>query len=502
MNYWPSNNELRDQIVDSVVTVWELVKHSSAWWVRATAWDVEWICTHKYTSTKWIIVISGHAEITAPWSAWDDLYQSTTTPYNIASTWTIKIGVKYISSWPSYADWIIFSVCCGSAVATTAPVMWWAGTTTVSAITDNWATLWGTYTDWGSPITANWFVVYPSGNASTVIWWANVIQIVDTTLSSPLSETPITLVASTNYCFKPYATNAIGTSYGTELCFTTSAAPFIYTGNLGGNSVSKINTSTNTVVATAAWTNSQPHSAIRVWNNIYIWNHWWQSIQRIDTATMTITGTISTLPDLGKYMASDGTLLYVCSWNSLRKIDIWTFTVIWTATGLSTWYQVKLNWAIAYVTSNTGNRVDKINTATMTVVGTIAVWVWPIWIAIYNWFAFVCNQNSNSVSKIDLSTDTVVATIMVGINPYGIGQSQWFIYVTNFWGNSISKINPATNAVVATIAVTGWPLAFESVWDRWYIACSNSSECKVLNTVTDTIIATIPVWASPYGIAV
>ncbi len=384
---------------------------------------------------------------------------------------------------------------------TTAPVMWWAGTTTISAISDNWATLWGTYTDWGSPITANWFVVYPSGNASTVIWWANVTQIVDTTLSSPLSETTITLVASTNYCFKPYATNAIGTSYGTELCFTTSAAPFVYTGNLGGNSVSKINTTTNTVVATATGTTSQPHSAIRVWNNVYVGTNVGASIQRIDTATMTITGTINTWVVGNKYMTTDGEFLYVC-WapGSLRKVNLSTFTVVWTATWLSSPYQVKLNWSFAYVTNNAGASVSKINTTTMTVVTSIAVWTWPIWIAIYNWFAFVCNHNSNSVSKIDLATDTVVATIAVGTNPYGIGQSQWFIYVTNYGGNSISKINPTTNAVVATIAVTGWPLAFESVWDKWYIACRDSSECKILNTVTDTIIATIPVWASPYGV--
>ena len=31
--------------------------------------------------------------------------------------------------------------------APTAPVMWWAGTTTVSSIYDVWATFWGTYTD-------------------------------------------------------------------------------------------------------------------------------------------------------------------------------------------------------------------------------------------------------------------------------------------------------------------------------------------------------------------
>lgn len=387
--------------------------------------------------------------------------------------------------------------------APTAPVMWWAGTTTVSSIYDVWATFWGTYTDGGSPITANGFVVYPAGNLSTVIWWANVLQVTDPILASPLSESTILLSASTNYCFKPYATNAIGTSYGTELCFTTTASPFIYTANLSGNSVSKIDTTTMTVVATTTWTNSQPHSAIRVGTNVYIGTHGWSSIQRIATATMTITGTIPTWVIGNKYTATDWTFLYVAGeTGSLRKVDLSTFTVVWTATVWNTPYWVALDNGFAYVTNNTSNTVSKVDTTTMTTVGSVSVWTWPIWITIYNGFAYVANQNSATVSKIDLSTFTVVATSgALGGAPYWIWQSQWFIYVTAQAG-WVHKLNPTTLAIITTIAVAWGPLSFQSVWNRWYIACWSDNTCKVLNTVTDTIINTVAVGAIPYWVAV
>ena len=93
------------------------------------------------------------------------------------------------------------------------PIMWWAWTTSVTNIWATSADLTWIYTsDWWSSITATGFVLYPSGNPSTVIWWVWVTNFPDLILSNPISASATWLTWSTNYCFKPYATNAIGTS--------------------------------------------------------------------------------------------------------------------------------------------------------------------------------------------------------------------------------------------------------------------------------------------------
>ncbi len=76
--------------------------------------------------------------------------------------------------------------------------------------------------------------MYPSGNASTVIGGANVLQFADATQSSPVQATATGLASGTNYCSKPYATNSIGTSYGEEVCFTTVVAAATFAHIIGG----------------------------------------------------------------------------------------------------------------------------------------------------------------------------------------------------------------------------------------------------------------------------
>ena len=397
-----------------------------------------------------------------------------------------------------------------SSPAPTAPIMWWAGTTTVASITDTTALLWGTYTDGWSPITANWFVIYPNGNPSTVIWWANVIQVVDWTLSSPLSETAVNLAGGTNYCFKPYAINAIGTSYGTEVCFTTLNSPFVYTWNLIGWTTSKINTTTNTVVATITNSAWQPHWALRFWDFVYVSLNVGMALDKINTITNTVVASLP-LWGQGKYLATDWTVLIVCvsSTNQIKIIDIATFTVLFTVSVWASPYQVAINNWFAYVTNNgwwTGNTLSKVNISTWTVVGTVALtWqTWPNGIVIYNGFAYVACSNSNSVAVVNLATDTFLTSVSVWTLPYGIWQSQWFIYCTNQSSNNISKINTATNTVVWKIALWAGtqPLAFQSNGNRWFIACFWTSQCKILDTTTDTIIATVAVWSWPFAVAI
>ena len=75
--------------------------------------------------------------------------------------------------------------------------------------------------------------------------------------------------------------------------------------------------------------------------------------------------------------------------------------------------------------------------------------------------AYVTNDSgSNSVSVIDTATNTVVATIAVGLNPVGVAITPdgARAYVPNAVDNTVSGIDTATNTVVATISVGQLPL--------------------------------------------
>lgn len=104
------------------------------------------------------------------------------------------------------------------------PTMGWAGTTTFGNITTTGVNLRGeVVSDNGSPITETGFVVYPQGNATYEIGWANVLQYVEWGTDNVIAVNPNNLTPWTNYCARPYAINAGGTSYGEEVCFTTAS---------------------------------------------------------------------------------------------------------------------------------------------------------------------------------------------------------------------------------------------------------------------------------------
>jgi YVTN family beta-propeller protein len=106
--------------------------------------------------------------------------------------------------------------------------------------------------------------------------------------------------------------------------------------------------------------------------------------------------------------------------------------------------------------------VSVIDTATNSVVATVAVGNDPVDIAITpnGAFAYVVNDQTENVSVIDTSTNTVVGIVPVGLTPRGVAITPdgAFAYVTNESDSTVSVIATATNAVVDTVrAVTALP---------------------------------------------
>lgn len=124
--------------------------------------------------------------------------------------------------------------------------------------------------------------------------------------------------------------------------------------------------------------------------------------------------------------------------------------------------------------------------------------------------AFVVNAvGPKNVKVIDLSANLVTATITtsqqsmgVAINPAGTR-----LYVTNPMPNTVSVINTATNTVIATVpmAAGGFPRGVAVRPDGLfaYVVLQGSSSVAVIDTGTNTVSATIPLTAGsdPFNIA-
>ena len=150
----------------------------------------------------------------------------------------------------------------------------------------------------------------------------------------------------------------------------------------------------------------------------------------IDTATNTVTGTISSgigIAPRGVVVTPDGSKVYITNAGSAS--------------------------------------VSVIDTATNTVTATIPVGFAPNGVAVSphgRRIYVVSDLLPGAVWVIDTTMDTVIATIPVGDGPFGVAVTPdgSKIFVANEFSSSVSVIDAATSAATATISVGGDPIAF------------------------------------------
>ncbi|MFE3548931.1 IPT/TIG domain-containing protein, partial [Streptomyces kronopolitis] len=291
-----------------------------------------------------------------------------------------------------------------------------------------------TYQDTG---TSNCTVAVPNSNLARVSYF-NTQTLTITGSPTAVGSTPWRVAASTT-------------------------APFAYVTNNVSNTVSVIDTNTNTVIATIP-VGSGPEGLAVTPNGakIYVANNVSHTVSVINTANNTV---IATIPVAGApvqvAVSPNGTRAYVVLRNiaSVAVIDTATDTVIATIPVGAGPYGVTFspNGTQAYVVNGTAGTVSVINTATNTVTATIpgigtgqfsTVAVTP-----NGTRAYVTNTASNTVSVINTATNTVIATIPGFAGPNGvlISPDGTRAYVGNTVSNTVSVINTATNTVIATI---------------------------------------------------
>ncbi len=291
------------------------------------------------------------------------------------------------------------------------------------------------------------------------------------------------------------------------------AAPFAYIANFNGNSVSVVDTASNTVTATVA-VGSSPYgvSVNPAGTRVYVSNNNGSTVSVIDTSSNTVTATVAvgTNPD-GIWVDPAGSRVYVANYNnnSVSVIDAASNLVVATVTVGSHPVGVTGNAANTRVyVANNNNSVSVIDTTSNTVVATVPVGSLPYGIAVNpaGTRVYVANLFGNSVSVIDTSSNTVTATVAVGSSPYGVAVNPagTRVYVTNSnnASNSVSVIDASSNSVTATVPVGGSPagVAVNSAGTQVFVTNQTGNSMSAIDIATNTVVATVLVGVGPIGL--
>jgi len=255
------------------------------------------------------------------------------------------------------------------------------------------------------------------------------------------------------------------------------ASSYAYITNFNSNTVSVINTSSNTVTATVPVGKSPLGVAVSLDGaKVYVANVNYKSrgtVSVIDTATKKVTATI----DIGYKYSPCG----IAVTPDGKKV---------------------------FVANRDVNSVSIIDTATNTVIGTIPAGANPLGVAITpdGKKAYVTNRYSNNISVIDTGTNKVIASVKAGLGPFGVtvNQAGTKLYVTNCEDDTISVIDTNSDTITATLPAGKWPMGVAVSPDgtKVYVVNEGSNTVSVIDTETETVINTVRVGRNPYGIAV
>lgn len=320
--------------------------------------------------------------------------------------------------------------------------------------------------------------------------------------------------------------NAIRNWAATLACALMVAAPgvsasglFAYVANNETNSVSVIDLSSNTVIATVP-VGEGPSGVAATPDGrfVYVTNNRGPefSVSVIDVASNSVIATVpvGSMPT-GVATTPDGRFAYalVSGPGTVAAIDTATSTVAATATIGSGSAPFSIAFTpdgrFAYIANLMQNTVSVLDAATNTVTATVPVGAAPFDVAVTpdGRFAYVVNlvAINDALSVIDTATNTVVGSVAleqfsqgVAIHPGGR-----FAYVTHGLTNTVSVVDTGTNLSVASIPVGANPFRVAVTPDgRFaYVTNQDSASVSVIDTASNTVVAVIPVGPLPQGVA-
>ncbi len=288
------------------------------------------------------------------------------------------------------------------------------------------------------------------------------------------------------------------------------AKTFAYISNSEFGTVSVIDLTSNTVVATVRVGDEPFGVAVRPGGSrVYVTNGLDDSVSVIDATTNTVIATVSVgFGPKGIAVHPDGSRVYVV--HSLDQdviaIDTTSNSIVATVNGGERAFGVAVHpdGSRVYVTNDGDDLVTVIDTATFTVVATVPVGGSPQGVAVHpdGSRIYVANRNSESISVIDATTNTVIATVPVGVDPFGVAvhPDGSRVYVTNSDDDFLSIIDTTTNTVAANLLLGSNQMSGVAVHpdgSRVYVVNRSQETVSVIDTATNIVIATVPVGFLP-----
>jgi YVTN family beta-propeller protein len=282
-----------------------------------------------------------------------------------------------------------------------------------------------------------------------------------------------------------------------------------YIANKNDNTVSVINTESNTVIATIpVGTNPMGVGVSPDGTRAYVANFGSGSVSVINAAANAVIATIPVVLPNCAAVSPDGAKVYITGDSNLvTVIDAATNTVAATIpvgagpAGIA----VSPDGSRAYVANYTSKNVSVINTATNTVIATVT--------ASYNPNGIVVSPDGKRVyvsddysymSVIDATNNTLITNQVVLSESAGIAISPdgKIVYVLEVNNNTVLGINSADYSIVSSVTVGGKPtgIAISADGNRLYVTNAASGSVSVISTASNTVVSTIAVGSGPYSI--
>ena len=295
--------------------------------------------------------------------------------------------------------------------------------------------------------------------------------------------------------------------------YLMTSGPFAYLADAVG--VAVLDTSTNVIVTNISLPGAWALAITPDQKHVYVANVGTNSVSIIDTATNTVEKT--TIP-VGNVpysiaVAPDGSAVYVTNFDNSQGVVGNTVSVIDTATNQVVATVTVGNGPIsvavtpdskfAYVSNEVDGSVSVIDTATNTVTTTIqnVTVPWGIAITPNGADVYVANvTDPGMVTVITESNNQIATTVSLGatadatlagaITPDGASG-----YFVNDVSNNVSVVNIASNKVVATVPVGMEPFSVASSTDGSlvYVGDIGDNLVSVIQTSNNQVTATIPV---------
>jgi YVTN family beta-propeller protein len=293
-----------------------------------------------------------------------------------------------------------------------------------------------------------------------------------------------------------------------------------YITNSGNNTVSVIDTATDTVVTTInVGANPNGVAVTPDGSRVYVTNQGGDSVSVIDTATNMVIGTIDGVGPFpfGVAVTPDGSKVYITNdGDTVSVIDTTTNMVKTITVGQApAGVVVTPDGSKVYVANQFGNTVSVISTGSDTVLTTISDCSFdqPVGVAVApdGSKVYVANglRGDSSVIVIATAIDQVSSTIPLpgGRGPFGIAVtpdgSKVLAYITDqVHSNSVFVVDTTTNTVVLpAIPVGSNPFGIAVTPDGTKVYVANNSDrpgdVSVIATATNTVSTTIGVGSSP-----